>query len=34
MQLLALFGLEFRQLEKEHPDLAEKIRLATTERTS
>ncbi len=34
MQLLALFGLEFRQLEKEHPDLAEKVRLATTERTS
>ena len=32
MQLLAFFGLEFRRLENEYPELAEKVRQATTER--
>ena len=32
MRLVVLFGLEFRYLEREHSELAEKIRLVTTER--
>jgi CRP-like cAMP-binding protein len=32
MQLVALFGLEFRRLEAEYPELAAKIRLAMDER--
>jgi CRP/FNR family transcriptional regulator, cyclic AMP receptor protein len=32
IELFALFGLEFRRLEEDHPELAEKIRKAMTER--
>ena len=32
MQLLAMFGLEFRHLEREHPELTETIRQVMAER--
>jgi hypothetical protein len=32
LQLVALFGLQFGELERQHPELAEKVRLVPAER--